>query len=396
VSVPPGLSNEYRQLAQSDPEEAYRRFCAALETGDPANCLFPLEVVRIRVFTPLRKMREFAGWVDRWRDLVVQAIQTTEGNRTNRYHRLLFDLALYRNDRETAGLVSQKYLRKFDLATAFPASTSPGETTHDSGEVTPVDLDWRAPLPNRTAGRPRVLLHVDGDGAFLPSVIPGLSCGEALAQMLRQYPFPVTVSFIVREILLDQIEQGGQTWQKILAAFDDPRFEIASHGFIHPMRWQEERFDLDREITGARDFLSKACQRRVTVLLYTGDSVLNHAQLLKVERAGLLGVNGPAEYQRPLVFPVGDWFHFRAAGFSDFQGTEHAQRNITAFESIRRGDLDYPISMHLHHYCQYTPERVNALRRQLQWLEQHADQLEFDTVSNYYGEIRRRLLRRDA
>jgi hypothetical protein len=389
VSDHPGLSREFRQVAQSQPAEAARIFCDVIETGDRAHCLFPLELIRIRVFTPLRRLREFAGWAERWRDLLLEAIHHGAG-KSIKHQRLLFDLALYLNDRQTAAQVSDAYLQGFDLDRAFPAMpTLP--VSHDP--VPAAGLDWGAPLPNRVQGRPRVLLHVDGDGAFLPSVVPGLSCGEALAEMLREFDFPVTVSFIARDILLDQIENRGHTWQKIRKAFDHPQFEIASHGFIHPMRWQEEQFDLAREICGASEFLERECQTKVRVFLYTGDSVLNRGQLDQVEQAGLLGVNGPAQYQRPLVFPVEDWFHFRAAGFSDYQGEDQARQTLAAFERIVRGELDYPLSLHLHHYCQFAADRVELLREELQWLRRQASELHFDTLSQYYGEVRRNLLR---
>ena len=210
--------------------------------------------------------------------------------------------------------------------------------------------------------------------------------------LFEQYGFPATVSLICQDVILDQIEHGGQNAARIRAAYRPGMTQLASHGFIHPFAWQTETFDADREIAGSKGFLERWSGEEIKVFLYTVDCTLTAKQLWQVESANLLGVNGQARFQQPMLRAMGDWFQFLAAGASDFTVEDYPTFCIQHFERILTGELDYPISMYVHHYALRTRERAEKLVVVLDWLRAHANRLHFDSLENYYGEWRSRIV----
>lgn len=376
----------YYRLAERDPHQAMDLFLDAMQSMDIDRCLFPLETVRVKVFRKLGRITEFRLWLERWKLLLLEALDHSPCSHSMKHHRLLFAMALYLNDRALADRVSPEYLRGFDLDTAFPR-----RSVSVPAASRPV-IDLAAPPRNRLDGRVRVLIHVDGDGAFLPSFVPEICCGEAMLNLLGRYGFPASVSLICQDVIIDQIEHGGTRADQIRAAYRPDLTQLASHGFIHPFGWRTETFDADREIAGAKRFLERWSGQDVGVFLYTGDCALTVEHLRQVEAAGLLGVNGQARFQQPMLRSVGDWFQLLAAGASDFTVEDYPTFCLRHFARILDGELDYPISVYVHHYSMMTRERADGLAIILEWLRAHENSLHFDSLENYYGEWRSRIV----
>ena len=129
------------------------------------------------------------------------------------------------------------------------------------------------------------------------------------------------------------------------------------------------------------------------IFLYTGDANLSAAQLWEVEKSGMIGVNGLAYYELPIIKYVDDWFQFFAAGTNDFiNRDDFAAYNIEKFEKIKAGELDYPISVYMHHSAVLTNKRRIQTRKVFEWLRKNEEYLYFDTLENYYGQLRTKLL----
>ena len=376
----------FYKIAAEDPQRAMELFEDAIDSMDIHRCLFPLETVRVRLFRKLGRIGEFRPALERWKVLLLEALADPSYARSLKHHRLLFAMALHLNDRLLAESVSPDYLRGFDLDIAFPPPSPVAPPA-----LKPA-IDMAAEPRNRIDGRVRVLIQVDGDCAFLPSHIPGVSCGEAILNLFERYGFPATVSLIGQDVILDAVEHGGQTAARIRAAFRPGLTRLASHGFIHPFAWQHEPFDAHREIAGAKQFLERWSGEEIKVYLYTGDSNLTPEHLWQVECAGLLGINGQAKYAQPMLRRTGDWFQFHAAGASDGAVDDYATFCLWHFERILAGEADYPLSVYVHHYVMMTRERADGLVRVLDWLRAHADRLHFDSLENYYGEWRSRIV----
>lgn len=376
----------YYLVAAQDPRLAMSRFQDALDSMNVHGCLFPFETVRVKVFRKLGLIDHFRPALERWKSLLLEAIESPAYAVSLKHHRLLFAMALHLNDRVLAERVSSVYLRGFDLDEAFPRPTP---------IVCPAvrpPIDVAAEPRNRIDGRVRVLIHVDGDSAFLPSYLPGISCGEAILELFSRYGFPATVSLVCQDVILDRIEHGGRNGVRIREAFRPGLTRLASHGFIHPFSWRTEPFDAEREIAGAKHFLERWSGERIDVFLYTGDCHPTSGQLWQVDCAELLGVNGQARFERPMLRVTDDWFQFLAAGASDGAEKDYSTYCIRNFERVLAGEADYPLSVYVHHYVMMTQERASGLVRVLDWLRANADRLHFDSLENYYGEWRGRIV----
>jgi hypothetical protein len=150
----------YYRLADQDPQRAMDLFLDAIQSMDVDRCLFPMETVRVKLFRKLGRISEFRPWLERWKFLLLQALERPPYSRSMKHHRLLFAMALHLNDRALADQVSPEYLRGFDLDTAFP---QPSPSVPAASRPT-INLD--APPRNSVDGRARVLIHVDGESDY--------------------------------------------------------------------------------------------------------------------------------------------------------------------------------------------------------------------------------------
>jgi hypothetical protein len=97
-----------------------------------------------------------------------------------------------------------------------------------------------APDPSFLNGRRMFFLHLDGDGfESLSTVQPGEYCAKVmLDEVFLRYQLPYTLSIIVRS-LTDDYDVAEPTDRMLLARriFMLPNVEVASHGVLHPLKW---------------------------------------------------------------------------------------------------------------------------------------------------------------
>lgn len=97
-----------------------------------------------------------------------------------------------------------------------------------------------APDPSFLNGRRMFFLHLDGDGfESLSTVEPGEYCAKVmLEKVFLRYKLPYTLSIIVRS-LTEDYDVAEPTDRMLLARriFMLPNVEVASHGVLHPLKW---------------------------------------------------------------------------------------------------------------------------------------------------------------
>jgi hypothetical protein len=361
------------------------RFLSVLEKSDYKNCAFHFDSVR-KSFSRLGVIESLPFYLTQWLKLLLCALRESKYRNSYEHNRSLFRIALYLNDKHLAKEVLQVYLNGFDLDIAFPEILNPPSNT-------PHMLNKDVKIQNRIDNKPRVLIHVDGDMAFHLSEGTGKVCAEAMLDLLLEYGYPATVSFVCEDIIYYKIEKKNKSIeQKLIAKLHSPNITLASHGFIHPYSWQREKFNLTREIWVAKKFLEDWAKKEIPILLYTGDCTLSSEQLWEVEKCGMLGVNGKARFKLPIIKYVNSWFQFLAAGVSDYSTKNYAKYNIKKFEMIKRKKLDYPIHIYVHYYIMLTKKRRSELVKVFEWLKENSQYLYFDTLQSYYGELRKQLL----
>ncbi len=106
-----------------------------------------------------------------------------------------------------------------------------------------------APVPDTTTyyGKRLVFSHIDGDGFISLSLAEqNKLCGQVVIdEILSKYPFPISVSIVVGEILT----APEKLWIKdvqteiidpIRKMYLLPNIEPASHGYTHPLHWENQ------------------------------------------------------------------------------------------------------------------------------------------------------------
>ena len=179
------------------------------------------------------------------------------------------------------------------------------------------------PVPDTTTenGRRLLFAHIDGDGFASRAELPGspLAADVMRSQVIEKYRgMPHAVSVIESEtaphgLYPDLSAQLEEVARKI---FRLPHVELASHTFSHPFLWDTSvrhgvfgdkseaaqslnvpgyTMDLTREIVGSTDYINQRLappDKKVKILLWSGDTAPNAQALEIAERAGLLNMNG--------------------------------------------------------------------------------------------------------
>lgn len=170
------------------------------------------------------------------------------------------------------------------------------------------------------SGRRVITAHIDGDGFPSKASFPGQPYVSEviLENLLKKYNLPHTVSVIEGEIgarglHFDQSEQMEEIARKI---FKLPNIEAASHTFSHPFFWDLssvkgeelhgkhlpiEGYELDyhNEIVNSSKYINQNLlpkNKKVKVLLWSGDAAPKEQVVKIAEDAGLLNVNGGNTY----------------------------------------------------------------------------------------------------
>ncbi|AVS61103.1 hypothetical protein C8241_04685 [Paracidovorax avenae] len=179
------------------------------------------------------------------------------------------------------------------------------------------------PVPDITTENGRRLLfsHVDGDGFPSRAELAGSpnAGGVLLKEIFEKYTqVPQTMSVIEAEVAPHGLYPDTSAEMEDIARrmFRLPHVEIASHTYSHPFLWDRSvrhglfsdnseaamsldvpgyTMDLRREIVGSTDYINSRLappDKRVKILLWSGDTAPSAEALEITERAGLLNMNG--------------------------------------------------------------------------------------------------------
>lgn len=159
--------------------------------------------------------------------------------------------------------------------------------------------------------------HVDGDGFPSRSWFKGAPLvSEVLYnEVFKPIEIPQTISVIEGEISAGGIhaEQAPELEALARKIFELPNVEVASHTYSHPFTWNMsdpkshliygeflpvpgyDHVDYDREAAGSVNYINKnLCPsgKKVKVFLWSGDADPSKEAIDKVEKLGLVNVNG--------------------------------------------------------------------------------------------------------
>ena len=149
--------------------------------------------------------------------------------------------------------------------------------------------------------------HIDADGyANMAQDLPGepRTCTRVvLDEVLKKYPVPVTVGFIVGH--LDPKALGSEAELKLARAImAEPNVQPGCHGYAHPLDWEKKqvglkipgyKYDVRMETLGAIEFLEKEVldgKRKVDVFQWTGDCEPGEDALKLLNDDDRLEING--------------------------------------------------------------------------------------------------------
>lgn len=179
-----------------------------------------------------------------------------------------------------------------------------------------------APLPDATTrqGRRMFLSHIDGDGFINKSETSlGKFSSEVVRdEILKKYPFPITVSIIEAEVKVDMVGVDPELRPKFEAIardiFELPNVELASHSYSHPFTWipndktaylydrpnlelrvPYDAVDLHREIEGSVKYINEDLAppgKEVEVFLWSGNCRPPPEALRIVRGLGIVSMNG--------------------------------------------------------------------------------------------------------
>lgn len=161
-------------------------------------------------------------------------------------------------------------------------------------------------FPPASGYGPRLAMsHIDGDG-FHNTSEPDVSLigAERIYKILQKTNFPVSVSFIARDIL-PHFEGRPYALNLARRIINLPNVEAASHTFSHPFAWDGGGSsevnavgytlgDVDdtREILTAARRLSQALPKPVKLHFWSGDCMPLARHLRLARESGLLSING--------------------------------------------------------------------------------------------------------
>ncbi len=265
-----------------------------------------------------------------------------------------------------------------------------------------------APEPNVLNGRRMFFLHIDGDGfESRSSMKPGSPyCARVMAdEIFDRYDLPWTVSVIVRSVTLDlKIKEPTDRMvlaREIMARKD---VEVASHGVLHPLRWQRELksdspprtitwygglknyvYSPRNEVRDSIRFINdRLCPpgKRCRVMLWTGDAVPLKPALDECAEADCLNMNGGiyrwdalensvgyvAPWSRSLggaiqIYPGAPNENVYQGFFGTMPGAyAHVDKTIERTGSPR---ILKPANLYIHFYSVENPARTASIHRLL-------------------------------
>nr|WP_245951777.1 bifunctional glycoside hydrolase 114/ polysaccharide deacetylase family protein [Paracidovorax anthurii] len=271
------------------------------------------------------------------------------------------------------------------------------------------------PVPDVTTENGRRLLfsHVDGDGFPSRAELAGSpNAGLVLLkEIFEKYPnVPQTMSVIEAEVAPHGLHPEGSAEMEDIARrmFRLPHVEIASHTYSHPFLWDRSvrhglfsdnseaamsldvpgyTMDLRREIVGSSEYINSRLappDKRVKILLWSGDTAPSAEALEITERAGLLNMNGgdtSITRTNPSITAIGA-FGIQKNGYlqvyapitneniytnlwhGPFYGFEQV---LQSFEMTDKPRRIKPVDIYYHVYSTSKRAGLNALRKVYDW-----------------------------
>ena len=293
------------------------------------------------------------------------------------------------------------------------------------------------PVPDVTTrqGLRAFYSHIDGDGFVSVGSFPGRPvCGEILHdELLRDLPFPVTVSVVEAEIrghMLTQSNPDVEMFESVARKiFSLPHIEPASHSYSHPYVWDPAdksyygqykslnlplkltarypKIDLEREIGGSLRFIKdklSGTDNPPKIFLWSGNCRPSSEALRLVREAGIENMNGGntilsrrfpglAAVAPKLIAENGEIQVF-ASNQNEFYYTDgwkgpfyHGfKKVIETFEMTESPRRLKPVNVYYHFYSAERRDSLSALLEIYDWCRLH--ELHLMTTSDYAGMVR--------
>lgn len=254
------------------------------------------------------------------------------------------------------------------------------------------------PDPTTLNGRRVYFSHVDGDGFFNISEVPGrkFSGQVYIEEFLDKHPeSPFTMSLIAAYYDMD-VYKDPRSIGLSRAAMDRPNVEPASHGYTHPLVWRTGEAALKvpgyktddiQETVGSVKIINERILppgKSAGLFLWTGDCLPGTAAVRAVEAAGLLNMNGgggriddehpSVAYLAPLSRVVGGARQLYAPAsneneFTDlWNGPYYGYRDaITTFERSGAPRRLKPVNVYVHFYSAEKYAAFKALGQVYDW-----------------------------
>ncbi len=266
-----------------------------------------------------------------------------------------------------------------------------------------------APDPSILNGRRMFFLHIDGDGfESLSTVKPGSPyCAQIMHdEVFERYDLPWTVSIIVRSLTPDRLIKEPTDRmilaRKIMSRAD---VEVASHGVLHPLKWQQKMrpdspprtiawylglenytYGPVNEVRQSIEFINeRLCPpgKRCRVMLWTGDAVPLKPALDECANVGCVNMNGgifrwdalenSLGYVAPWSRRLGDSIQIYPGapnenvyeGFFDTMPGAYAHVDTT-IERTGSPRILKPANMYIHFYSVENPARTASIHKLLQ------------------------------
>ncbi len=279
------------------------------------------------------------------------------------------------------------------------------------------------PVPDVTteSGRRLFTIHVDGDGFPSRAEVPGtpLASEVMLRDFLERYRWPSTVSIIEGEVgargLYAALAPQMEGLARRIFALD--HVEMASHTYSHPFFWADTelgrvregrfmglripgyRYDAQREIAGARDYINGLAPpgKKTRVVLWSGDTQPLETPVRLAYQAGLLNMNSGntwisrAEPTLTLVGPIGmmkgEWFQTYAPMQNENVYTNNwtgpfygFERVIETFEMTERPLRLKPVNIYYHTYIASKRASIASLHKVHGWAQEQLRQQQLHPI----------------
>ncbi len=265
-----------------------------------------------------------------------------------------------------------------------------------------------SPDPSLLHGRRMLVLHIDGDGFESASTVrPGQSNARVvLDELLLPHPLPWTVSVIIRSVTTDY-NVAEPTPEMLLAReiFALPHIEPASHGVLHPLRWdaplndrtpprtavwypalRNYTYNATNEVTESIRFVNERLLpegRTCRMMLWTGSTNAPREAVAACAELGCGNLNGGVfrwdpwfdsmAFVSPWARMLGDavQVYAGAANENDFEGffdtCPGAFGHVdTTIERTGTPRILKPANIYFHFYSAERPARLAALKRLVQ------------------------------